>query len=205
MRVQRLVVGLIDTNCWIASDADGVPAVVIDPAGDADAILDALGDRPVEAVVLTHGHFDHLMAVPALIEATGAPLEVHRLDAGALADPALNLGGMAGVEPVALVPDIILEDGDEVRCGDTPLTVLHTPGHTPGSICLYAPGHLFAGDTLFADSVGRTDMAGGDARALAASIREKLAPLPDDTAVHPGHGGESTIGRERKRNMFWPR
>lgn len=205
MRVQRLVVGLIDTNCWIASDADGTPAVVIDPAGDAEVILDALRDRPVETIVLTHGHFDHMMAVPALIEATGAPLAVHRLDADALTDPARNLGGMAGVVVAAPVPDIVLEDGDEVRCGDTPLRVLHTPGHTPGSICLYAPGHLFSGDTLFADSVGRTDMAGGDARALAASIREKLAPLPDDTEVYPGHGGQSTIGRERKRNMFWPR
>jgi glyoxylase-like metal-dependent hydrolase (beta-lactamase superfamily II) len=85
------------------------------------------------------------------------------------------------------------------------LRVLHTPGHTPGSICLYAPGHLFSGDTLFADSVGRTDFPGGDARVLSESIREKLAGLPGDTAIYPGHGEPSTIGREKKRNMFWPR
>ncbi len=205
MKVQRLVVGPIDTNCWIAGDRDGVPAVVIDPAGDAERILDALGDRPVEAVVLTHGHFDHVGAVRQVMEATGAPLAVHRLDADAASDPSRNLSGMFGERLSAPAPDIVLEDGDEVRAGDVSLRVLHTPGHTPGSICLYAPGHLFSGDTLFAGSVGRTDLPGGDARALAESIREKLAGLPDDTEVHPGHGEPSTIAREKRRNVFWPR
>lgn len=205
MRVQRLVVGPIDTNCWVASDETGVPAVVVDPAGDAALIIEALGDRPVEAIVLTHGHFDHLGGVRELMEATGAPLAVHRLDAGLATDAARNLSGLAGVEVCAPEADIILEDGDEVPCGGTPLRVLHTPGHTAGSICLYSPGHLISGDTLFAGSVGRTDFPGGDARALAASIREKLAPLPDDTAVYPGHGEPSTIGRERRVNVFWPR
>jgi glyoxylase-like metal-dependent hydrolase (beta-lactamase superfamily II) len=139
------------------------------------------------------------------MEATGAPLAIHRLDGDLAADPQRNLAQMAGSDVCAPMADILLEDGDEVRCGDTPLKVLHTPGHTPGCICRSAPGHLFSGDTLFAGSVGRTDLPGGDGRALAASIREKLADLPDDTLVHPGHGEESSIGREKKRNVFWPR
>lgn len=205
MKVQRLVLGPIDTNCWIAGDAEGDPAIVIDPAGDAPRLLDALEDRAVETIVLTHGHFDHIGAVRALMEATGAPLAVHRLDADAAADPARNLATMAGSDLCTPVADILLEDGDVVRAGGIELVVLHTPGHTPGSICLLGSGHLFSGDTLFADSVGRTDLPGGDPRALADSIRTKLAGLPDDTVVHPGHGEETSIGRERKRNFFWPR
>ncbi len=205
MKVERLVLGPIDTNCWLVSDGAGGPLIVVDPAGGAPLLLDAVGDSPVEAVVVTHGHFDHLGAVRALMEATGAPLMVHRLDADAAADPAANLAEMIGEELCAPMADRLLEDGDEIRAGAMTLSVLLTPGHTPGSICLYAPGHLISGDTLFADSVGRCDLPGGDARALAASIREKLAPLPDDTRVYPGHGEETTIGRERRRDIFWPK
>lgn len=205
MKVERLVLGPIDTNCWLVSDGAGGPLVVVDPAGDAPVLLDAVGDSPVEAVVLTHGHFDHLGAVRRLMVATGAPLMVHRLDADAAADPVANLAYMGGEKVCAPVADRLLEDGDEIRAGAVTLTVLLTPGHTPGSICLYAPGHLLSGDTLFADSVGRCDLPGGDARALAASIRDKLVDLPDDTRVYPGHGAETTIGRERRSNIFWPR
>lgn len=205
MKVQRIVAGSVDVNCWIVGDADGVPAVVIDPAGHAERILEALNDRPVEAIVLTHAHFDHVGAVRGLMEATGAPLAIHRLDADAAADPARNLSDLFGAEICTPMADILLEDGDEVRAGDAALTVLHTPGHSAGSICLLGGGHLFSGDTLFAGSVGRTDFEGGDARVLAESIRTRLAVLPDDTVVHPGHGDESTIGRERKRNVFWPK
>jgi glyoxylase-like metal-dependent hydrolase (beta-lactamase superfamily II) len=203
--VQRLVLGPIDTNCWLAEDGEGGPTVVIDPAGDAERLLEALQDATVETIVLTHGHFDHLGAVATLMEATAAPLAIHRLDADAAADPSANLSGLSGGDVCAPQADIILEDGDTVSVGLLRLKVLHTPGHTPGSICLYAPGHLFSGDTLFAGSVGRTDLPGGDARALQASIRDRLAALPDDTRVYPGHGPESTIASERKRNIFWPR
>jgi len=211
--VERLPLGALETNCWLASYGAGQSLCVIDPAGDADTLLAAIGDRHVAAIVLTRGHFDHLGAATALVERTGAPLMVHRLDAEAITDPWANGGLGFGFEYEAPEPDRILEDGDVVEAGELVLDVLHTPGHTPGGICLYAPAlpgdadapHLFSGDTLFARSVGRTDFAGGDGRALARSIREKLSVLPCETRVHPGHGPDTSIGYEARVNPFWPR
>lgn len=212
MLVEGLPLGALDTNCWLAADGVGGPLVVVDPAGDAAALLAAVGSRPVAEIVLTHGHFDHLGAATALVEATGARLSVHRLDAAAITDPWANGGLGFGFEYEAPEADRVLEDGDVVEAGALRLEVLHTPGHTPGSICLFAAPadagdvpHLFSGDTLFARSVGRTDFPGGDARALARSIREKLSVLPAETRVHPGHGPDTTIGYEARVNPFWPR
>jgi glyoxylase-like metal-dependent hydrolase (beta-lactamase superfamily II) len=211
MQSIRLVLGALDTNAWVVSDdADG-PAVVIDPADDAQAVLSAVGERGVAAVVLTHGHFDHLGAVRELLEATGAPLCVHGDDAAGITTATGTGGAPFGFAQTAPPPDRLLCDGDVIEAGDLGLLVLHTPGHTPGGICLYAEGtagavpELFAGDTVFAGSVGRTDFPGGDARALSRSIAEKIAPLPGETIVHPGHGPDTTIGRERRLNPFFPR
>ena len=158
--------------------------------------------------MLTHGHFDHLGAATALLEATGAPLLVHSWDAAAVTSSAANGGMVFGFDSVAPPADRVLEDGDVVEAGALRLEVMHTPGHTPGSICLFAdvPGgpHLFSGDTLFAGSVGRTDFPGGDARAMRASIG-RLALLPPATLVHPGHGPDTMISREARTNPFWPR
>lgn len=209
--VTGLPLGALDTNCWIVSDGVGGPLVVIDPAGEADVLLSAIGSRPVEAVVLTHGHFDHLGAVSELVEATGAPVLVHAADASVITDPEANGGLGFGFEHVSPAASRELRDGDTVEAGGLRLEVLHTPGHTPGSICLFAPAdgegppQLFSGDTLFARSVGRTDFPGGDGRALARSIREKLSVLPAETRVHPGHGPDTTIGYESRVNPFWPR
>lgn len=213
MIIERLVLGELDTNCWLAANDACGPLLVIDPAGDADVLLGSIGDRPVALVVLTHAHFDHLGAAAALCASTGAPLAVHRLDAAAVTDAVANGGAMFGFDLVGPPPARLLEDGDVVEARGLRFEVLHTPGHTPGGICLFAPAspdaseppHLFSGDTLFAGSVGRTDLAGGDAHALARSIAEKLASLPPDTVVHPGHGPETTIGREAQVNFFWPR
>jgi len=211
MNVTRLTLGPLETNCWIVSDDHGGPAVIVDPADDAPAILMALGDRAVAAIVLTHRHFDHIGAVREIMAQTHAPLFAHSMDAEALSTSLGTGGAPFGFEQTAPRPDRLLEDGDLVETGSLTLTVLHTPGHTPGGICLFAqddsgePPQLFAGDTLFAGSVGRTDFEGGDARALSRSIASKMAPLPENTLVHPGHGPDTTVGRERRLNPFFPR
>ena len=205
MRVKRLVVGPLDTNCFIISDDDGAAALVVDPAEEAKSILDALAETPVAAVILTHGHFDHLGAAGEVCEATGAPLLVHADDAEFIVSPEGTGGALFGFHTTAPRADRTLVDGAVVACGSLTFTVLHTPGHTPGCICLYGHGHLFSGDTVFAGSVGRSDFPRGDARALSRSIAERLAPLPDETLVHPGHGPDTTIGRERAVNPFFPR
>lgn len=207
--VTRLVLGALDTNSWLVSDTSGGPLVVIDPAADPERVLGAIAGRPVEAVVLTHGHFDHLGAVSAVLAATGAPLLVHDADAAVLTDAEANGGAQFGFDDVAPAPDRTLTDGDRIIAGGLTLSVWATPGHTPGSISLLAAGsdgpeHLFSGDTLFAGSVGRTDLPGGDPRQMRGSIA-LLASLPETTVVHPGHGPDTTIGHESRTNYFWPR
>jgi len=207
--VTRLVLGALDTNCWLVSDDDGGPLVVIDPAADAARVLSAIGGRTVAAVVLTHGHFDHLGAVAAVLGSTGAPLLVHEADAAVITSSEGNGGAQFGFDAVAPAADRLLTDGDVIEAGGVTLSVWATPGHTPGSVSLLAtaaegPEHLFSGDTLFAGSVGRTDFPGGDPRVLRASIA-LLASLPGTTVVHPGHGPDTTIGHESRTNYFWPR
>ena len=206
MIAERLVLGELDTNCWLVSDGEGGPLLVIDPGGDADDLIAAVAGRPVAAVVLTHGHFDHIGAAREVLAATGAPLLVHEADAEAILTPEGAGGAMFGFDTCAPAADRVLNDGDTVAAGALDLTVLHTPGHTPGSICLYsaADGELFCGDTLFAGSVGRTDFAGGDPRLMRDSIA-RLAMLPAQTRAHPGHGPDTSIGREQRVNPYFPR
>lgn len=205
MNARRLVLGELDTNCWIVDDGTGAGAVVIDPAGDEAVLLEALEGRSVSYVVLTHGHFDHLVAARAVLAATGAPLLVHEADAGRITNAEGTGARLFGMEYDAPPADTVLRDGDLVEAGGLVLEVLHTPGHTQGSICLLGGGHLFSGDTLFAGSIGRTDFPGGSMQDMRRSIAGRLAPLPDDTVVHPGHGPDTTIGRERRVNPFFPR
>lgn len=214
MRIDRVVVGPLEVNCWVVSDDQGGPALVIDPGDDAHLIEEALGGREIAGLVLTHAHFDHIGAVSQLKSASGAPLLVHEADAGRLgsAGPSGTGGSLFGFDTYTAPPaDRSLADGDTIEAGLVRLKVLHTPGHTQGGICLLALDEagqatdLFSGDTLFAGSVGRTDFPGGDGRALARSIADKLADLDDAVRVHPGHGPDTTIGRERRINPFWPR
>jgi glyoxylase-like metal-dependent hydrolase (beta-lactamase superfamily II) len=174
---------------------------------DADALIGFLSQHQLHpvATVLTHGHVDHIVGTTALRQHfPETRIYIHQLDAPMLADPHGNLSAFAGIVFAAESADVLLEDGDTVEQAGITLKVLHTPGHTPGGICLYAQqdGLVFVGDTLFADSVGRADFPGGDMDQLLESIRTKLFTLPENTAVYPGHGMRTTIGREKRSNPF---
>jgi glyoxylase-like metal-dependent hydrolase (beta-lactamase superfamily II) len=204
VKVERLELGPLQTNCWLVSDGAGGPLLVVDPAGDADILIEAVAGRAVATVILTHGHFDHLAAARELLTTCGGKLMIHLADAAWITTAEGNGAALFGYNDSAPPADRELRDEDTVDVGSLSFEVLHTPGHTPGSICLLAGDRLFSGDTLFAGSVGRTDFPRGDARALDRSIA-RLAAFPDTTVVHPGHGPDTTIGRERRVNPFFPR
>ena len=189
MEVKSFTVGPLAANCYVVSA--GGDAVVVDPGAEADRIIKAVGERRVAAILATHGHSDHIGAVKELAVATGAPFMV---PAGDLALAEKYVGVQAA---------ITLNDDDRLDFGDISLTVIATPGHTPGSSCFYAPGLLFSGDTLFAGGVGRTDLPGGSSDALFSSIRERIFSLAGDTVVYPGHGERTTVARERESNPFF--
>jgi len=184
--VRSLVAGPFETNVYLAACPATGRAVLIDPADDAGRILEMAAGLAVEAVLLTHGHQDHLEAVGVVCRALGVPPRLHPADAA--------LAGLAGALPLA--------DGEEIRCGTVALEVRHTPGHTPGSVCLWSGTTLFSGDTLFPGGPGAT--AGPAAfREVMASLRTRLFTLPDDTTVLPGHGPGTTIGAERPALDEW--
>lgn len=205
LAVRTVVVGMLETNCYLVSCTETREAVVIDPGDDGERILRAAEEAglTVRLIVDTHAHFDHVGANGAVRDATGAPIAIHRLDARTLTLPVqirgLRLGGT--VSPPA---DRLLEDGEEIAVGRESLQVLHTPGHTPGGISLYHAGEplVFSGDALFQLGVGRTDLPGGDYDALMRSIRGRLFALPEATTVYPGHGPTTTIGTERAGNPY---
>ncbi|MHB0912361.1 MAG: MBL fold metallo-hydrolase [Armatimonadota bacterium] len=201
--LKALAVGALDTNCYIVGDESTGEVLILDPGGDTEEIASALEGYEVRGIVNTHGHADHIASNGCLAERFGCPIMIHALDAPALTDPERNLAALAGfggdLSPTA---DRLLSEGDEVRVGDLAFTVIHTPGHTPGGICLLSDKTLFSGDTLFASGIGRTDFPGGSYEALISSIREKLLPLDDDVKVYPGHGPATTIGAERAGNPW---
>jgi len=191
-------------NCYILGCENTKEAVVIDPGDDGDQILVALAKSAlkVKYLINTHGHFDHVGANKAMKEATKASIGIHPDDAPMLMElsKSASMFGMSAENSPP--PDILLNHGDQLSFGDITLEVIHTPGHSKGGICLYTKGHLFAGDTLFKSSIGRTDLPGGNYDTLIASIRTKLFTLPDDTIVYTGHGPETSIGYEKRMNPF---
>ncbi len=202
MKIEQLVVGDLGVNCYIVSCERTKEAAVIDPGANAKAILDKIGDLKVIAIINTHGHADHISANKKIKDATHADILIHRDDAQMLLESRLNLSVFLGESIESYPADRILNSGDTVNIGDIILKVIHTPGHTKGGICLYTDGILFSGDTLFAESIGRTDFPGGSMQGLIHSVTEKLLNLPDDTRVLPGHGPSTTIGWERMHNQF---
>jgi len=200
----QLAVGPLGTNCYIPYCDTTREALVIDPGGSSAAILRLLQqeDLKVVGIVNTHGHADHIAANGAVKEVTQAPVMIHPLDADMLTSPSRNLSTWLGEHVVLQPADRLLAEGDVVRFGMVELTVLHTPGHTPGGICLAGEGMVFCGDTLFQESVGRTDFPGGSHSQLVNSIQSKLLTLADATVALPGHGPQTTIGWERDHNPF---
>ena len=206
MEIKRLITGLVRTNCYIVYTEDTKKAVIIDPAADSKRIveeIEALGVTP-EAVLLTHGHFDHMLAADSLRNGFRIPVCVHEEDAELLQHPELNCSEQFLHMSYGISADEVLKDGQLLPYLDGKLKVISTPGHTAGSCCYYAEAEniLFSGDTLFQESVGRTDLPSGKASQIVASIREKLFVLPDNTLVLSGHGLETTIGEEKQHNPY---
>jgi hydroxyacylglutathione hydrolase len=201
-----LPVGMLHCNCSIFGDEQSREAMVVDPGDDIARVLEILRKHQlkVTAIVITHAHIDHIGGAQKLKQATGAPVYMNLNDTELqkMLDVQASWLGMPPVEPVAI--DVPAKDGDRLVVGTTEFHVLDTPGHTQGSISLWIPseGKLVAGDTLFRDSIGRTDLPGGDSRQILRSIHDKLLPLPDETVVIPGHGEKTTIGREKRFNYF---
>ncbi len=205
LAVRQAVVGPFAENTWVLADSGSGDAVVVDPGGEVDRVLALLepGWRVVQ-VLATHGHVDHIFGADELVGRTGAPFRIHSGDepfVRALPGQAAGLGFGAARSPRVFA---FLADGDEVRAGGHVGHVIHTPGHTPGGVCLFFPAEkvLLTGDTLFAGSVGRTDLPGGNGEQLLRSIRERVLPLGDDVRFFPGHGPGGTLGDERRGNPF---
>ncbi|MEL7568017.1 MAG: MBL fold metallo-hydrolase [Dehalobacterium sp.] len=204
MIIQGIQVGMIGTNCYLVACPDTKEAVVIDPGDEAKRIFNLAEKNgfKVSAIVNTHGHWDHVGGNNELKKLTGAPIFIHEQDAKFLTDGKLNLGSMMGKNEVSPLADRILQEGDTVKVGNMELKVIHTPGHTPGGISLVGEKDVFVGDTLFAGSIGRTDLPGGNYGVLISAIKSKLLTLDDEMKVYPGHGPSTTIGREKKKNPF---
>jgi hydroxyacylglutathione hydrolase len=202
MRLHHFVQGELKVNSYILWDEESSEAVCLDPGEPVQEILAVLDKEKLklEYILLTHGHCDHILGVSALKAATKAPVLIHAADAAMLTNPSLNLSVLFGME-VTLSADRLLTDGEILCLGAKMLKVEHTPGHSPGSICLTLPGLIFSGDLLFAGSIGRTDLPGGDQGTLRQSLF-KLLKYPDETRVFPGHGPETMIGREKIYNPF---
>ncbi len=188
------------SNCSILKN--GNEAVVVDPGEVIDEMIACLDGCTVRAIVDTHAHLDHCAGNAEIIEKTGAELLCHEEELPllqALEHQAMMFGVPSATSPE---PDRFIAEGDRIEIGDSSVGVIHTPGHSPGHICLVGDGFVVAGDVLFAGSIGRTDLLGGNHEQLLESIRTKLLPLPDETIVHTGHGPATTIGAERQRNPF---
>ena len=201
-----LPVGMLQCNCSIFGDETTREAIVVDPGDDISDIEAILSKHQlkVKAIIITHAHIDHIGGAAKLKKLTQAPVYMNENDQN-LYDAMEMQAGWLGVEtPEQTEIDSEAKDGRTVTMGGTAFHFMHTPGHTQGSTCLWIPSEnkLVAGDTLFRDSIGRTDLPGGNGRQILVSIKEKLLPLPDDTIVIPGHGDPTTIGREKERNPF---
>ncbi len=204
MEIRTYVVGPLQSNSYIVSDAASGKAVVIDPGMESEPVLDTIrkDGLHLEMVLITHGHFDHVFSGQAFKAASGAAIVMHAADLPLLHDMPETARLFGFKAPAAPEPDRLVREGDQIEVGALRFAVLETPGHTPGSISLLIEDAVFVGDALFAGSVGRTDLQGGSLPTLLRSIHEKLLTLPDRTTVYSGHGPATSIGVERRSNPF---
>jgi hydroxyacylglutathione hydrolase len=206
MILKTLVVGPFASNCYIVGSESSQRGIIIDPGAEAKLILRTVNDLglTISIILVTHTHIDHVGALVPVKEGTGAKFAIHEAEAaaglGMFSRMMSSMSGGSFSQPPK--PDRLLKDGDDIEIDDLRFTVLHTPGHSPGGISLYGHGILFSGDTLFNHGIGRTDFPGCSYEQIMDSIQNKLMSLPDETIVYPGHGPETTIGKERRGNPF---
>ncbi len=204
MKIIAMEVGYIATNCYLVINEETHHGVIVDPGGDAERIMGVAEKEnvKVDAIFLTHGHGDHIMALSEVKERTGATVYISAEDADMLLDPVRNLTAFIGGKAGTTKADKFFNDGDEVEEAGIKFKIMATPGHTPGGVCIMRGDVVFCGDTVFAESIGRTDFPGGSYKQLLKSIKDKILTLNDDVKLLPGHGPATTVGWERRRNPF---
>ena len=210
MKISTFILGEMHTNCYFIIDEETNKAVIVDPAAELDRLLRIIKERnlSVEFILLTHAHFDHMMALDGLREAVNAPLYVHEFDAEAVTDPKLSyMEQFAGINTGFKSAERLLSDGDVLRFGNVEIKVMHTPGHTMGSVCYFIEDNIITGDTLFKGDIGRDDLYGGDEMQFNNSIK-KLKSLENDKSlysdykIYPGHGSSSRLSYEKENNIY---
>ncbi|WP_018249624.1 MBL fold metallo-hydrolase [Orenia marismortui] len=201
MNLKRFIVGVGDVNCYIINDRNNV-GLIVDPGGDKKKLINYIKDNDIDlkAIVLTHYHYDHILAVEDLKAEFNLDVWIHEEDVEGLSDAGINLSADRPVKNINIKADRALKDGENICIGEMDLEIIHTPGHTPGGICIKVENTLLTGDTLFKGSVGRTDLFGGSYDKLLDSVINKLLPLDDNLRVYPGHYLSSKLGIEKKRN-----
>ena len=200
MELIKKSLGMIAANCYLIRNETA--AIVIDPGGNSEVIYPLIGKRKLLYIINTHGHYDHIAANNDLKARYDTRLAVGQYDHEMLLDPGLNLSATFDAPFISIAPDLLLKEGDSIQFEENTLEIIHTPGHTKGSICIKMGDELFSGDTLFFRSIGRTDLPTGSFKELENSIKSKLYIMPDDTKVYTGHGEDTVIGEEKKYNEF---
>lgn len=204
-KLKTIVLGMVQTNCYVVSNEERKEAIVFDPADDTVRIEQYLIDNDLvcKGILLTHGHFDHILAAEELASRTGAKIYAHKEEARLLGDSNMNVSSQLRLN-LSLVADILLQDDEMLQLAGLSMKVIHTPGHTEGGVCYLFTDYdiLISGDTLFCNDVGRTDLPAGNGRLLIESILSKLMVLKDEIVVYPGHGGPTNIGHEREHNYY---
>lgn len=207
MKLYTIQVGPIGTNCYIMKNEENNEGLIVDPGADASRILHAVAElklTKVDGILVTHGHSDHIGALHEVRMAVKAPVYMSTIDAPTLADPEANLSRYMGEDVVTFAPEKLLNDGDVINVAGFEFKILHTPGHTPGGICFYNEANTlcFVGDTIFCESIGRTDFPGGSYKQILNSIKTKILTLDSQIRLLPGHMTATSVGWEKKRNPF---